>query len=600
VNAPPAALLDARYQVGPVLARGGMSTVYRGTDIRLDRPVAIKVMEPRLAADPAFRARFEREARSAARIDHPAVVDVHDQGEHFGHGSDEPVLFLVMELVEGGTLRDVLRARGALGVPAAFAVMEQVLAGLAEAHRLGLVHRDVKPENVLISRAGEVKVADFGLVTAAAQAGASHAGMIMGTVAYLSPEQVATGQADQRSDVYAAGVLLYELLTGAPPYTGDTALSVAYRHVNSDVPAPSLIAGDVPPELDDLVRRATRRDPAVRPVDAAAMLAELRRVAVRLEVPRVLPPVPPPRPIEEQDTIPAGPRRVDAGTGTHRIGAPVPAASGPSGTRTMPRPPTDGPGGANHHPAVAGHEPPPHLRARRRSRRVFAAWIAVVLVLALIVGLTAWWLGVGRWTAMPAVIGLEQTTAQQLVDKADLVVHLTEAHDDGVAAGLVANSNPAPDARLLRGSVVELRVSAGRPTVPAVAPGTAIAAAEQAMRNAGLTPVQATAANEYSSTVPAGAVIRTAPGEGAALPIGAPVTLVVSRGVEPEPERVRVPLVIGERFGRASDALGELGLDAEENSSGFPFSRENGVVIGQDPSPGSLVDPGTTITLDTV
>src|SRR5918997_4235026 len=244
VNAPPAALLDARYRVGPLLARGGMSTVYRGTDTRLDRPVAIKVMDQRLAADPAFRNRFEREARSAARIDHPAVVDVHDQGQHpsgigTGLGGDGPLLFLVMELVEGGTLRDVLRARGALGVPAAFAVMEPVLAGLAEAHRLGLVHRDVKPENVLISRAGEVKVADFGLVTAAAQAGASHAGMILGTVAYLSPEQVTTGSADARSDVYAVGVLAYELLTGTVPFTGDTAISVAYRHVHEDVPAPS-------------------------------------------------------------------------------------------------------------------------------------------------------------------------------------------------------------------------------------------------------------------------------------------------------------------------------------------------------------------------
>jgi eukaryotic-like serine/threonine-protein kinase len=600
VNAPPAALLDARYQVGPVLARGGMSTVYRGTDIRLDRPVAIKVMEPRLAADPAFRARFEREARSAARIDHPAVVDVHDQGEHFGPGAggDGPVLFLVMELVEGGTLRDVVRSRGPLGVPAAFAVMEPVLAGLAEAHRLGLVHRDVKPENVLISRDGEVKVADFGLVTAAAQAGASHAGMIMGTVAYLSPEQVATGQADQRSDVYAAGVLLYELLTGAPPYTGDTAISVAYRHVNSDVPAPSLIAGDVPPELDDLVLRATRRDPAARPLDAGAMLAELRRVAVRLEVPRVPPPVPPPRPIEEQDTIPAGPRRVAGSTGAHPAG-------GPGGTRTMPRPGSD-PDDARHgprdrsHPAVAAHEPPPHVRARRRSRRVFAVWIAIVMVLALVVGLTAWWLGVGRWTAMPSVVGLEQTTAQQLLDEADLVGRVTEAHDDGVAAGLIAGSDPAPQARLLRGSIVELRVSAGRPTVPAVAPGTTVAAAEQAVRDAGLTPVQSTAAAEFSSTVPTGAVIGTDPGAGATLPIGSPVTLVVSRGVQPEPERVRVPLVIGDRFRDAADALGDAGLEAEENRGGFPFSRRNGVVVGQQPGPGSLVDPGTTVTLNTI
>ena len=172
MNAAPVAgaLLDARYRVGSPIATGGMSIVYRGVDTRLDRPVAIKIMDPRFAGDPAFRIRFEREARSAARIDHPAVVDVHDQGADSNNGTDR--LFLVMELVDGGTLRDVLRARGALGVPAAFAVMEQVLSGLAEAHRIGIVHRDVKPENVLISRTGEVKVADFGLVTAAAQAGA--------------------------------------------------------------------------------------------------------------------------------------------------------------------------------------------------------------------------------------------------------------------------------------------------------------------------------------------------------------------------------------------------------------------------------------------
>ena len=280
---PAGVLLDGRYRLGPALARGGMSTVYRATDTRLDRPVAVKVMDPRLAADPAFLTRFEREARSAARIDHPAVVDVHDQGTGV-LGDGEPVVFLVMELVEGGTLRDVLRARGALPVPTAVAVLGPVLDGLAQAHARGLVHRDVKPENVLISRTGEVKVADFGLVTAAAQAGASHAGMILGTVAYLAPEQVATGAADARSDVYSAGVLAYELLTGAPPYTGDTAISVAYRHVHDDVPPPSSRAADVPPELDDLIVRATRRDPAVRPVDAGAFLAALCRVVDRARI----------------------------------------------------------------------------------------------------------------------------------------------------------------------------------------------------------------------------------------------------------------------------------------------------------------------------
>ncbi|WP_143517618.1 Stk1 family PASTA domain-containing Ser/Thr kinase [Pseudonocardia sp. MH-G8] len=581
MNAPPAALLDARYRLGPLLARGGMSAVYRGTDIRLDRPVAIKVMEPRLAADPAFRARFEREARSAARIDHPAVVDVHDQGEHvsdteIGFG-DGPLLFLVMELVEGGTLRDVLRSRGALGVPAAFAVMEPVLAGLAEAHRLGMVHRDVKPENVLISRTGEVKVADFGLVTAAAQSGASSAGMIMGTVAYLSPEQVATGAADARSDVYAAGILLYELLTGAPPYTGDTAISVAYRHVNSDVPPPSQIAGDVPPELDALVVRATRRDPAARPADAAALLAELHRVAVRLDVPRVPPPVPPARPVEEQDTVPAAPHRLSGGTTTS-------AAAGPGGTRTMPRPVDDG--------------PPPHLRARRRSRRAFAVWIAIVLVLAMLVGVSAWWLGSGRWTAMPRLVGLEQSAAQQVLADADLVGRLAEAHHDDVDAGLVSATDPAPDARLLRGSTVTLTVSSGRPTVPEIAPGTAVAAAEQAIRDAGLTPVRSSEAVEDSESVPEGAVVRTDPEAGDEVATGGPVTIVVSSG-EGESETVRVPMVIGEDYEDAADILDDLDLDAEEEAA-FLIGRENGRVIGQDPPAGATVDRGTTIHLSTV
>ncbi|HYH32702.1 MAG TPA: Stk1 family PASTA domain-containing Ser/Thr kinase [Pseudonocardia sp.] len=582
MNAPPAALLDARYRVGPLLARGGMSAVYRGTDTRLDRPVAIKVMEPRLAADPAFRARFEREARSAARIDHPAVVDVHDQGQQaagtgLGLGGDGPLLFLVMELVDGGTLRDVLRARGALGVPAAFAVMEPVLAGLAEAHRLGMVHRDVKPENVLISRTGEVKVADFGLVTAAAQAGASTAGMIMGTVAYLSPEQVATGAADGRSDVYAAGIMLYELLTGAPPYTGDTAISVAYRHVNSDVPPPSQIAGEVPPELDALVLRATRRDPAARPADAAALLAELRRVAVRLEVPRVPPPVPPPRPVEDQDTVPAAPQRLGVGTATA-------AHAGPGGTRALPRPPDD--------------EPPPHLRARRRSRRLFAVWIAVVLVLALLVGVSAWWLGSGRWTAMPRLVGLEESAAQRVLAEADLVGRLVEARHDEVEEGRVSATDPAPEARLLRGSRVTVTISTGRPAVPDITPGTSVAAAEQAIRDAGLTPVRSSDATEDSDSVPEGAVIRTDPDAGSELPIGESVTLVVSSG-ESEPETVEVPFVIGEDFDDAADILDDLDLEAEEDSA-FLIGRDNGRVIGQDPPAGSTVDRGTTIHLSTV
>jgi beta-lactam-binding protein with PASTA domain len=583
-------LLDGRYRLGSVLARGGMSTVYRATDTRLDRPVAVKVMDPRLAADPAFRTRFEREARSAARIDHPAVVDVHDQGSAVV--GDEPVAFLVMELVEGGTLRDVLAARGALDVPAAVAVLEPVLAGLAEAHRRGLVHRDVKPENVLISRACEVKVADFGLVTAAAQAGASHAGMILGTVAYLSPEQVTTGAADARSDVYAAGVLAYELLTGAAPFTGDTAVSVAYRHVHDDVPAPSTRAGGIPPELDDLVVRATRRDPAIRPADAAAFLAALCRVAERAAVPRVPAPVPPARVDTATDPARdpvADPQRVAAAAPRHDTAAP-----GPRGTRALSR----------EAAAPTWYGGTDHVRARLRSRRRFGVGVAVVAALGLPVGATGWWLGDARSTTVPGVVGMDRTTAEQLVTTAGLVAAVTVAHDDTVAAGRVAAEDPGADERLRRGGTVRLTVSSGPPVVPAVAAGTTVARAEQAVRDAGLGPVTPSDRQEYSATVPAGEVIRTDPPAGTALPSGGAVTLVVSRGVEPR-RQVRVPLLIGRARADAVAALTALGLEVDVERA-IPFDRgpfgpdDGGRVVAQDHGAGSLVDPGTTITLRTL
>jgi eukaryotic-like serine/threonine-protein kinase len=562
VNAAPVAgaLLDARYRVGSLIATGGMSTVYRGVDTRLDRPVAIKIMDARFAGDPAFRLRFEREARSAARIDHPAVVDVYDQG------SDQDQLFLVMELVDGGTLRDVLRARGALGVPAAFAVLEQVLAGLAEAHRLGMVHRDVKPENVLVSEARQAKVADFGLAVAAAQAGASHAGTIMGTVAYLSPEQVATGAADARSDVYAAGILLYELLTGAPPYTGDTAISVAYRHVNSDVPAPSEVAGDVPPELDAFVQRATRRDPEARPADAAAMLAELRRLAVVLEVPQVPVPAPPPKPVEEQHTQPRlEPRPVK------------------NGTRLLER---------DVHPSV----PPGHLRARRRSRRLLVVGMALVLALALTIGLAAWWLGSGRWTAVPSLTGVQRDAAARLLTGADLVPAVRLAYVEGAPEGVVTSTEPATATQLLRGSTVTLVVSRGGPVVPSIAPGTALDDAQDAIRAAGLTPTRS--GSEYSSSAEEGTVVRTVPGAGSHVEPGSRVSIVVSRGEQAEEDRqVRVPFLIGRRFDEAEQILEDLDLKAEEHPE---LGRDNGRVVDQSNGAGSLVDPGTTIELKTL
>jgi len=270
------AVLDDRYAVGDVLARGGMSTVYTGSDLRLDRPVAIKAMAPWLADDATFAVTFEHEARLAARLAHPNVVAVFDQGVDRGQA------FLVMELIRGRTLRELIREHGRLSPALAVTIIEQVLVALAAAHRAGLVHRDVKPGNILLGDDGAIKVADFGLAAAVAQL-AAESGPVIGTASYIAPEQVSTGRADARSDVYSAGVVLYEMLTGTPPHHGADSAAIAAAHVRRDVPPPSWQAPDVPDDLDALTVRATRRNPAARPADAAAFLAELGRVCARLD-----------------------------------------------------------------------------------------------------------------------------------------------------------------------------------------------------------------------------------------------------------------------------------------------------------------------------
>src|SRR5215208_99379 len=280
------AVLDGRYRVEVMIATGGMSSVYRGLDLRLDRPVALKVMESRYAGDSQFLTRFQREARAVARLKDPGLVAVYDQGIDGQHP------FLVMELIEGGTLRELLRERGPMPPHAVAAVLGPVLSGLAVAHRAGLVHRDIKPENVLISDDSEVKIADFGLVRAVAEAKITSTSVILGTAAYLSPEQVSTGDADPRSDVYSVGILAYELLTGSTPFKGDTALTVAYQRMDHDVPAPSTVIGGVPTQFDELVRRATARDPAGRYADAEDMATELEAIVDELGLPDFRVPAP--------------------------------------------------------------------------------------------------------------------------------------------------------------------------------------------------------------------------------------------------------------------------------------------------------------------
>jgi len=285
-NALDNALLDGRYRVQAKIASGGTSTVYRGLDERLDRPVALKVMDARYAGDQQFLTRFRLEARAVARLKHPGLVAVYDQGLDGRHP------FLVMELIEGGTLRELLVERGPMPPHAVVAVLRPVLGGLAAAHRAGLVHRDVKPENVLISDDGEVKIADFGLVRAVAAAKITSASVILGTAAYLSPEQVRDGDAAPSSDIYAVGILVYEMLTGRTPFSGDSPLAVAYQRLDTDVPPPSTAIDGVPPQFDELVRRATARDPADRYADALQLGAELDAIAAELALPKFRVPAP--------------------------------------------------------------------------------------------------------------------------------------------------------------------------------------------------------------------------------------------------------------------------------------------------------------------
>lgn len=268
-------LLDGRYRIDARIAVGGMATVYRAVDTRLDRVLALKVMHPALATDAAFVERFIREAKSVARLAHPNVVAVFDQGAQGAY------VYLAMEYVAGCTLRDVLRERGALQPRAALDILEPVLAALGAAHRAGFVHRDMKPENVLIGDDGRVKVADFGLVRAVGTV-TDTTGSLLGTVSYLAPEQIEHGTADTRADVYACGVVLYEMLTGGKPHTGETAAQVIYQHLNEDVPAPSRAVPGLADGLDELVAGATARNPEARPHDAVALLARSREVRAGL------------------------------------------------------------------------------------------------------------------------------------------------------------------------------------------------------------------------------------------------------------------------------------------------------------------------------
>ncbi|RSS04047.1 Stk1 family PASTA domain-containing Ser/Thr kinase [Streptomyces sp. WAC00469] len=564
-------VLDGRYRIDARIAVGGMATVYRALDTRLDRVLALKVMHPSLAADASFVERFIREAKSAARLDHPNVVGVFDQG------TDGSYVYLAMEYVSGCTLRDVLRERGALPVRAALDILEPVLAALGAAHRAGFVHRDMKPENVLIGDDGRVKVADFGLVRAV-DAVTHTTGTVLGTVSYLAPEQIEEGTASPRVDVYACGVMLYEMLTGAKPHQGETPAQVLYRHVNEDVPPPSAAVPGLSAELDQLVAAATARTPEDRPADAVALLARVREARGRLGD-------------EELDALPPQARTTGHDNAEDRTSV-LPRAL------AVPRPlPVDG----DEEPTDAFHRtsrldtPVPDAGGRRagglRRRRALLAAVAAV-VLLLVGGAGLWYINAGQFTTVPPLLSKTEAQARQRLEEAGLKVGGVEhAHSDTVARGTVISTDPSPGARIRDHGSVTLTVSDGPETVrvPDVA-GRSLDTARQRLRAAGLEPGMVSRA--FSEDVPKGTVIRTDPPAGTERHSGSAIALVVSRG-----RPVEVPDVTGEDLDEATADLGEAGLKVTVAPQRVTSEFDAGQVARQNPPAGGQLAEGDTVTL---
>ncbi|MDN3057713.1 Stk1 family PASTA domain-containing Ser/Thr kinase [Streptomyces sp. SRF1] len=557
-------VLDGRYRVEARIAVGGMATVYRAVDTRLDRVLALKVMHQSLASDAAFVDRFIREAKSVARLAHANVVAVYDQGTDGDH------VYLAMEYVAGCTLRDVLRRRGALHPRAALDILEPVLAALGAAHRAGFVHRDMKPENVLIGDDGRVKVADFGLVRAVDTNTSASTGAVLGTVSYLAPEQIEHGTAGTRADVYACGVVLYEMLTGVKPHGGSTPAQVLYQHLNEDVPPPSAIAPEVAPELDALVASATARTLEERPADAVALLGAARTARAALTDAQ-LDAVPPQA---KEDT--------SAGSENRTAVIPRPAAAG------------DDPEPLHHTSRLELPPEPPRPEGRGRGGRgrlprrgIVTIAAAVLLLIGLGVGV--WYVSVGQFTEVPPVLRKTRAEAEKKLHDAGLDVKVVNEFSDVVPKGKVIGSKPGPGERV-RGSVT-IRVSQGPPRaeVPNVV-GMPLADAKRKIADQGLTVGKIT--RSFSSETAQGSVLSTSPGSGSVRRPETAVSIVVSQG-----RPVDVPDVVGDSVAEARSTLQEEGFKVKVAERQVFSEEDKGSVAAQSPSADDRAAKGDTVTL---
>lgn len=593
-------VLDGRYEILSRLARGGMATVYRAWDRRLERVVAVKVMHDGLGDDADFAKKFDREARAAAKLVHPNVVSIYDQGQDQGRP------YIVMEFVEGHTLRNVIMREAPVTPLRALQLMEPVAAALAAAHDAGLVHRDVKPENVLIGPNGEIKVADFGLArTVTSNSATATQGLLIGTVSYLPPELVISGKADARSDIYSAGIVLYELLTGTKPYSGDTPIQVAYAHVNQDVGLPSVEfqanhpqrarRAPIPDYIDALVVACTRRDANLRPRDGHALLSRIRRARRALE-----------RGIGDDDALVAimhplaSPDWDKAATTMVTAGA----------TRAAPQTPVepvaaaiaadDAPSEPVHHASHPVPAPVPVKSAARfpelseravYRRRRGVVLVGVIVLLAVLLAIGSWWVTSGRFTTTPALAGLSREQATQVASDAGLSIVFTEGYSEDVPKGQVIGTQPAAAARILRNGTVNAVISRGPERYPM--PDVFGKTLEQA--TAALTSNNLKVGNVSQAYHPSGAkgtVIETGVAAGQLVKPGTSIDLVLSKGPEP----IKVPNVVNQAQAVATQAIKNAGLSVEVTTANSK-DVEKGAVISQDPAPGKELIAGDSVQI---
>jgi eukaryotic-like serine/threonine-protein kinase len=556
-------LIDSRYQLIRQVANGGMASIYEAMDTRLDRKVAVKIMHPHLAQDDAFVSRFIREAKAAAALSHPNIVAVQDQG---WNQSGVPAVFLVMELIEGSTLREYLNERGRFEIKDAMNYLTPILSALAAAHAIGIVHRDMKPENILISKEGRIKIADFGLARGEiiGSTMTAESSVILGSVSYLSPEQVQRGIADARSDVYAVGIVAFEMLTGEKPFIGDTPIQIAYMHVNQDIPPPRSKRKEIPQALDDLISRATNRDPDKRPRDAGEFLGSLEVIAADLD--------PKKNQMKLELDLPVDAIREKVRTKAKQEIVAEPSVEIKESTRDIRR-----------------REEKKH-RASKRVRRNRK----VALVLAIALGIGGWYtlVGPGSRIVIPSTVGGSYDEAISALTPLGLTnVIIEKRFDEEIAAGKIIESNPPGGGRVDTGGEVTLVISKGaeRYTIAALV-GLTPQAAAAAITKSPLT--VGTTSEVFSNKIPKGFVISTDPEAGAKVKRDSVINIVVSKGVE----TIALASYVGKSGEQALNELTDAGFNVESTYA-FDETALTGSVVSQSPAGNSDAPKSSTITL---